>query len=66
MRIYVARHLLPVSAPPIVDGALAIESGRIVDLGRRADVLADAPAECEIRDLGDEILLPGLVNGLLD
>jgi len=61
--VYTARHLLPISSPPLQDGALAVEGGRIVAAGRRKDVLDDVAGETvEVRDLGDAVVLPGLVN----
>lgn len=50
-----ARWVLPVAAPPVADGWVAISGGRIVALGRRA------PPAAAI-DLGDAAILPGLVN----
>lgn len=50
-----ARHVLPIAGPPLDGGWVRVERGRIVAVGRR-----DPPAGC--RDLGDCILLPGLVN----
>ncbi|MFM7108746.1 MAG: amidohydrolase family protein [Planctomycetaceae bacterium] len=50
-----ARHVLPIVGPPIDGGWVRVERGRIVAVGRR-----DRTAGC--RDLGDCVLLPGLVN----
>ncbi|MDF1502805.1 amidohydrolase family protein [Roseisolibacter sp. H3M3-2] len=58
MRLIAARWVVPVSAPPIADGAVAVDGGgRIAWVGPRAD----APAG-DVEELGDAILLPGLVN----
>lgn len=58
MIVYHARWVVPVSSPPVRDGAVAVdEAGRIAFVGRGAA----APAG-ERRDLGPAILLPGLVN----
>ena len=54
---YHARWVLPISAPPIEDGTVAVTDGRIVYVGARAA----APGGSD-RDLGDALLLPGLVN----
>jgi 5-methylthioadenosine/S-adenosylhomocysteine deaminase len=54
---YRAQYVLPVSLPPIVDGVVAVERGRIAYVGSSAG----APA-AEVVDLGDALLLPGLVN----
>jgi cytosine/adenosine deaminase-related metal-dependent hydrolase len=55
-----ARVILPVSRPAIEDGAVFISGGRIADIGHWRDLRHKAPAQ--IRDLGEAILLPGLVN----
>ena len=55
-----ARVILPVSQPAIEDGAVFISRGRIAAVGRWRDLRAKAPAQ--VRDLGEAILLPGLVN----
>lgn len=49
--------MLPVSAPPIENGTVVVRDGRIRYVGPRA--LAPAGDD---RDLGDTLLLPGLVN----
>ena len=55
-----ARIVVPVSQPAIEDGAVFISRGRIAALGRWADLRRKAPAQ--IQDLGEVVLLPGLVN----
>jgi cytosine/adenosine deaminase-related metal-dependent hydrolase len=55
-----ARAVLPVAASPISNGAILISGSRIAEVGRWRD-LANA-ARDELIDLGDAILLPGLVN----
>jgi cytosine/adenosine deaminase-related metal-dependent hydrolase len=62
MRVYLARHLYPVASPPVVDGAVAVEGGRIALVGARDNVLESVPAGSEVRDLGASAILPGLVN----
>jgi len=62
MVVYTARHVLPVAAPPLADGAVSVDEGRITAVGRKAEVLKAAGADAEVRDLGDAVLLPGLVN----
>ena len=54
---YHARWVLPVTAPPIERGTVAVADGRIAWVGARAD----AP-DGEDVELGEAILLPGLVN----
>ena len=54
---YRAQYVLPVSAPPIVDGVVAVERGRIAYVGP-----SGSGPSAEVIDLGDALLLPGLVN----
>lgn len=55
-----ARIVMPVSQPAIEDGAVFISEGRLVTVGRWRDLRRKAPART--RDLGEVILLPGLIN----
>jgi 5-methylthioadenosine/S-adenosylhomocysteine deaminase len=54
---YHARWVLPITQPPIENGTVVESGGKITYVGPRAD----APAGRD-HDLGDAILLPGLVN----
>jgi cytosine/adenosine deaminase-related metal-dependent hydrolase len=54
---YHARWVIPISAPPIENGTVAVADGRIEYVGPRAD----APRGADL-DLGDSLLMPGLVN----
>lgn len=54
---YHARYVLPVSAPPITNGTVAVDGGRIAYVGPRGH----GPQGSDV-DLGDAVLLPGLVN----
>jgi aminodeoxyfutalosine deaminase len=59
-----ARTILPISQPPIENGAVLISGNKIRAVGAWTDVSvgrASARAE-EIIDLGEVILLPGLIN----
>jgi cytosine/adenosine deaminase-related metal-dependent hydrolase len=56
-----ARIIVPVSRPPIGDGAICLSGDRILWVGRRAEVPA-SHVYGEETDLGETILLPGLVN----
>ena len=56
MPIYRASWVLPISQPPIRDGWLRTDKGRIVEVGR------DQPPLGDVVDLGNVALLPGLVN----
>jgi cytosine/adenosine deaminase-related metal-dependent hydrolase len=55
-----ARTILPVSRPPIESGAIVISENRIHAVGAWPDLQPHAAGE--ILDLGEVILLPGLVN----
>ena len=59
-----ARIVLPVTAPPVENGAVLIFRDRIAVVGAWKDLPAElkSAAGSEIVDLGDAILLPGLVN----
>ena len=59
--LYTARLTFPVSAPPIRDGAVAAEDGRILAVGTTADLRGRYPG-ARVVDLGERALLPGLVN----
>jgi 5-methylthioadenosine/S-adenosylhomocysteine deaminase len=61
MLILTARYVLPVSRPPIRDGALLIE-GPSIRAVEAARPLQKAHPGVEVRDLGEALLLPGLVN----
>jgi 5-methylthioadenosine/S-adenosylhomocysteine deaminase len=61
MTRYHARWVVPVSAPPIAHGTLVERAGRIAWVGPADEAPARDPNENEV-DLGDAILLPGLVN----
>jgi len=55
-----ARFILPIAAPPIENGAVVIVGNKISSVGAWADLRP--PANEKILDLGEVILLPGLVN----
>ena len=54
---YRARWVLPISSPPIEDGAVAVEGTTIAYVGP----LHGAPAGHD-EDFGNALLMPGLVN----
>ena len=55
-----ARTILPVSRPPIENGALLLAGNRIRRTGAWSDLKSETGEE--IHDFGEVILLPGLVN----
>ena len=55
-----ARIVVPVSSPPIDSGAVAISAGRVAWVGRWSD--RPAGAGDQVQDLGETVILPGLVN----
>jgi cytosine/adenosine deaminase-related metal-dependent hydrolase len=59
MQILSASWVVPVSAPPLAGGRVAVDGGRVRWVGRAGE--AGAP-DGEVTDLGDGVLLPGLVN----
>ncbi len=60
MNIFAASHLLPVVAPPLTGGALAVEQGRIVAVGTVAELTASFSAQ--VTEFPGCVILPGLVN----
>jgi len=59
--LYTARHVFPVSGPPISNGAVTVTDGRIVAVGTAAG-LRERYHGAHMVDLGERALLPGLVN----
>jgi cytosine/adenosine deaminase-related metal-dependent hydrolase len=55
--IYAAPWVLPIAEPPIRDGWVGVEGGRISGLGRGADL----PTDAEVVSV-DGAIMPGLVN----
>lgn len=56
-----SRILLPVTSPPVDDGGVWVRDGRIVAAGMWSEVSALGNGD-EVVDLGEVVLLPGLVN----
>jgi cytosine/adenosine deaminase-related metal-dependent hydrolase len=59
--IYSARWVLPLSAPPIEDAAVAVAGQQIVGVGPRAEIVARFP-QFRVESFGEAVILPGLVN----
>jgi aminodeoxyfutalosine deaminase len=56
-----ARAVVTMDGPPIENGAVAVDGGKIVAVGRWEDLRADL-GSAELVDLGECVLLPGLIN----
>ena len=59
--IYSARWVLPASASPIENGAVAIDGQRIAGVGTRSEIVERFP-EFRVEDFGEAVVLPGLIN----
>src|SRR3954471_8261091 len=55
-----ARAVLPISRPLIEDGAVKVHGKQVAWVGRWADL--SASERIDVTDLGESVLLPGLVN----
>ena len=69
MICYRASWVVPISAPPIRNGWVAVDRGRVVATGsgdapghHGPGAAAEGTPELVVQDLGDVILMPGLVN----
>jgi cytosine/adenosine deaminase-related metal-dependent hydrolase len=59
--LYRAAWVAPVSSPPLADAAVLVDAeGRIAAVGPRAAL--EPPPGARVEELGEAILLPGLVN----
>src|SRR5438128_7328972 len=56
-----ARVVVTMDGPPIENGAVAVVGDRIVDVGKFSEISKRHSSE-EIVDLGEQVLLPGLIN----
>ncbi|PYL04008.1 MAG: hypothetical protein DME32_02740 [Verrucomicrobia bacterium] len=54
-----ARVVVTMNGPPIEDGAVRVREDRIIEVGKFSELTSGTD---EIIDLGDRILLPGLIN----
>ena len=54
-----ARVVVTMNGPPIEDGAVRVREDRIIEVGKFSEITSGTD---EIIDLGDRILLPGLIN----
>jgi len=60
-RLYRARRVLPMSSPPIEDGGIAVRGSEILAVEKWDDLSREHPGALR-EDLGEVILLPGLIN----
>ena len=56
-----ARYILPVTEPPIEDGAILVRDDKIVAIGGAQRMKSHYPDE-EVRDFGLSVLMPGLID----
>ncbi|CAN5272174.1 amidohydrolase [soil metagenome] len=61
MKILSANYVLPISAEPIMDGAVAFEKDQIVAVGTRTEIIEKFP-ETAVENLGQSAILPVFVN----
>lgn len=61
MKILTAEYVLPVSAEPISNGAVAVENDVIAGVGKRSDLAKQFP-DAEHDDFHEAVILPGFVN----
>jgi aminodeoxyfutalosine deaminase len=59
--IYRARTVVTMDGPPIWNGAVAISGNRIIDVGEFSEIASRHSVQ-KVLDLGDSVLLPGLIN----
>jgi 5-methylthioadenosine/S-adenosylhomocysteine deaminase len=59
--IFTARWLLPISAPPLANGAIAVQADQILAVGSLPELQAQFP-DASLRDFGTAAILPGFVN----
>jgi aminodeoxyfutalosine deaminase len=63
IKVYQAEWVLPVTAPPIRQGAIAVEGSQLAFVGTQSELTADPRFKAvEIEDFGRAAILPGLVN----
>ncbi len=62
LELYKAKWIIPVDAPPIESGAILVDAGRLVAVGEQRAVSSAAPSGTAQHDLGEAMIVPGLVN----
>jgi cytosine/adenosine deaminase-related metal-dependent hydrolase len=61
MKILTANYVLPIVAPPIERGAVAINGSEIIAVGKRGEIIEQFP-NTDIENFGEAAILPGFVN----
>ena len=61
IKIFTGRLLLPVESKPLAEGALAVEDGKILEVGHSQKITKKFSG-AENVDIGNVAILPGLVN----
>ena len=62
LAIHKARWVVPVSSPPILNGAVAVFGENVVAVGKASEIQLQFHGAIEIEDHGDAILCPALIN----
>lgn len=57
---FTGAKLYPIAGPPVTDGVLVIEDGKIRASGPTAEV--EIPADAEVTDVSGKVIMPGLVD----
>ncbi|MBA3443154.1 MAG: amidohydrolase family protein, partial [Pyrinomonadaceae bacterium] len=57
---YVGAEIIPVSGPPIPNGAMVVHKGKIMVVGSRTSV--QVPANAQVIDTTGKVIMPGLVD----
>lgn len=61
MKIFSARYVLPITSPPVENGAIAFEKDKILAVGTYSEIIEKFP-EAVHENLGESAILPGFVN----
>lgn len=61
MELISAKYLLPMNGEPIQNGAMVIEDGKIIEVGKTDDLVRHYP-QAKKEDFPQHALMPGLIN----
>lgn len=61
MKLLFAKFILPISSDPIENGGILIDQGEIKEVGK-SESLLQKYSSIEREDLGETVLMPGLIN----